>query len=107
MGGGIKDGTGVPLATGVLAFDSDLISPLLLAATARLLDLGDEESFGGDSSLMDVLVYLFKSSGLSFNVTILLLMDFRRGAEVAEEGLFAFAEAIVTDRVERMCRKEQ
>jgi hypothetical protein len=32
-------------------------------------------------------------------VTILLLMDFRRGAEVAE-GLFALAEAIFTDCVE-------
>jgi hypothetical protein len=53
VGGGIDNvGTGVPLATGVFDADSGGLSPFELAATGRVFEVVDEESFEGDSSLM-------------------------------------------------------
>lgn len=59
-GGGIDDvGTGVPLATGVFDVDGGGISPFELAATGRVFEVADDESFEGDSSL---------TTGLSANL---------------------------------------
>lgn len=98
VGGGIEDGTGVLLTAGVPVVDSGLVSSLLLTRIAAwTLELGDDESFEDGSSLTGTLVNLPSTSGLRLRVTILLLIDFRRGAEVADAGLFAFVEAILTD----------
>lgn len=51
VGGGIDTGTGVPTAAGVLALDSTGISPFELDAAGGGLEMVEEESFDGDSSL--------------------------------------------------------
>jgi hypothetical protein len=91
----MDDGTGVPLAAGVLEVDSDLLSPFELAAIGRVFEVADEESFEGDSSLTGAAANFPNASGDSFSLTIMELFDdFRRAiAGVAGAGLFA--EAIV------------
>lgn len=98
-GGGIKEGVGVPSAVGVSAavVSGALVSPLLLAATGWLFESADDEFFDGDSSLRDTPATFLRLLGVSFKVTILVFMDFRRGAGVADVDLFAFVEAIVMD----------
>lgn len=101
-GGGIDDaGTGVPLATGVFDVDSDGLLPFELVATGRVLEVVDEESFEGDSSLtMGFSEDLSKYFGGTLNLTIRvgLLDDFLRAAEAG--GLVM--EAIVDDAMKRV-----
>jgi hypothetical protein len=85
VGGGIDNvGTGVPLATGVFDVDSGGLSPFELAATCRVFEVVDEESFEGDSSLTTGFSANFsRCLGDTFNLTIkAVLEDFRRAAEV-------------------------
>jgi hypothetical protein len=101
VGGGIKVcGAGVPTATGVLAFDSDLLSPFELEATGRVLEVDDDgESLTGDGSLSSLTSALMgrgakdcKSFGDSFKVTMVeALFDFRRAFEAAVESFFGGA----------------
>jgi hypothetical protein len=80
VGGGIDEGTGVPLAAGVLTFDSDGLSPFELGATGGGFEIVDEDSFDGDSSLTSVAgSNLCRALGGSLNLkTKLLFEDFRR-----------------------------
>lgn len=96
VGGGIDEGkgTGVPEAAGVLAFDSDGLSPFELGTTGCGFETVDDDSFDGDSSLTGAAgSNLCRSLGDSLNVmTMLPFEDFRR-AMVAVAGLLD--EAIV------------
>lgn len=98
VGGGIDEGTGVPLAAGVLEADSATFSPFELAATGRVVEVADDESFEGDSSFIERGANFLKASGDTFNLTIReVFADFRRaGVGVADEVLFV--EAIVRYR---------
>ena len=88
-GGGIDEGPGVPLAAGVFELDSDAISPFELAATARVFEVADEESFEGDSSLMAGGANLCRILGATFKtMTFEGFDDFRRGT-VADDGFDA------------------
>lgn len=91
VGGGIDDGTGVPLATGVLDVESNRLSPFELEATGSVFEVVDEESFKGDPSLPGTTAYFFKASGGKFNLIIKeFFVDFRRAVVgVAEEDLIA------------------
>jgi hypothetical protein len=101
VGGGIKVwGVGVPTATGVLAFDSDLLSPFELAATGSVLEVEDDgESLTGDGSLSSLISSLMgrgwrgrRSLDDSFNVTMReALFDFRRAFDAAVESFFGGA----------------
>jgi len=52
VGGGIDTlGMGVPLATGVFDADGSGLSPFELAVTGRVVEVADDDSFDGDSSL--------------------------------------------------------
>jgi hypothetical protein len=84
VGGGIDEGTGVPVAAGVLAFDSDGLSPFELGAMGGGFEIVDDDSFEGDSSLASVTgSNLCRALGDSLNMNIKLpLEDFRRLAEV-------------------------
>jgi hypothetical protein len=83
VGGGMDEGTGVPLAAGVLTFDSDGLSPFELGATGGGFEIDDDDSFDGDSSLTSVAgSNLCRALGGSLKVKIKLLFeDFRRPAE--------------------------
>ena len=86
VGGGMEAGTGVPLGAGVLEFGSDGFSPFELAATGRVFDVADDESFDGDSSLTGVVANLCRACGDNFRVTIRFPFDddFRRAPELVE-----------------------
>lgn len=80
LGGGIDEGPGVPLATGVLVVDAGGASPGALAAAAgvaggRGFETVDGESLAesleGDSSLITVLENFFNFSGDIFSLIIL------------------------------------
>jgi hypothetical protein len=95
VGGGIDEGTGVPLAAGVLEADSAAFSPFELAATGRVFEVADDESFEGDSSLIGTGANFLKASGDSFNLTIKeVFVDFRRAGVGVAEGVL-YVEAIV------------
>ena len=81
VGGGIDEGTGVPLATGVLEVESRAFSPFELVATASVFEAVDDESFDGDSSLTGATTSnLRKALGDNFKVIIMFPFDdFRRG----------------------------
>ena len=87
VGGGIDEGTGVPVpvpvAAGVLAFESEAWSPLELDATGGRFEIVDEDSFDGDSSLTSVTGSNFcRALGGRWIVWIKLgFDDFRRPAE--------------------------
>lgn len=105
VGGGIDSGTGVPAAAGVLAFDSDGLSPFELGATGSGFEIVDDDSFEGDSSSTDAAgSSLFNVLGDTFNLMIKLpfvrLEDFRRTPEIVA-GLLD--EAIVELMVEVRC----
>jgi hypothetical protein len=112
VGGGIDEGTGVPVpvpvpvAAGVLAFDSEGMSPLELDATGGGFDIVDDESFDGDSSLTSVTgSNICRALGGSLNVKIKLgFDDFRRPAE-AIAGLLD--EDIVVLMVEMWFEREE
>lgn len=89
----------MPLAAGVLEADSAGLSPFELAATGRVFDVADDESFEGESSLMGATVNFLRASDDSCNLMIKeFFVDFRRaGVGVADVGLFA--EAMVSDCV--------
>jgi hypothetical protein len=101
VGGGISEGTGVPLATGVLEVDSGGLSPFELAATGSVFEVDDdEESFEGDSSLIcssltwtGATSKLCRALGDNFKVMIMLALDDFRRAPEAVDGLLE--EAIV------------
>jgi hypothetical protein len=83
VGGGIDEGTGVPVAVaaGVLAFDSDGLSPFELGATGGGFEIVDNDSLEGDSSLTSVAGSNFcRALGGSLKV-IMPFDDFRRPAE--------------------------
>ena len=105
VGGGIDEGkgTGVPAAAGVLAFDSEGLSPFELGATGCGFEMVDDDSFEGDSSLTGAAgSNLCRALGDTFNVTIMLpFEDFRR-ATVAIAGLLD--EAIVELMVDMWVR---
>jgi hypothetical protein len=78
VGGGIDEGTGVPVAVaaGVLAFDSDGLSPFELDATGGGFEIVDDDSLEGDSSLTSVAGSNFRRAlGGSLNVNIKLPFD--------------------------------
>ena len=84
VGGGIKvEGGLASLGTGVLAFESDLLSPFELAATGIVVEFEEDgDSFNGDSSLTTGAggSNCCKSLGDSLRVMIwLCLVDFLRG----------------------------
>lgn len=92
-GGGMADGTGVPTATGVSTFDSDLASPFELVAAGRVLEFEVEgDSLTGDSSFLTSSLTgrgskVRSFAGDSFNWTMrvgFMLDDFRRAAEAPE-----------------------
>jgi hypothetical protein len=90
VGGGIDEGTGVPLVVaGVFEADSDGLSPCELAAAGSEFEVVGEESFDGTSSFMSGAGPNFdRASGDSFNVTINApLDDFRRAVEVVDSCL--------------------
>lgn len=89
-GGGIADGTGVPTAMGVSAFDSDLVSPFELVVAGRVLEFDDGgDSLTGDSSFLTSSLMgrgskVRRFSGDNFKWTMrvgFMLDDFRRAAE--------------------------
>jgi hypothetical protein len=94
VGGGIDEGTGVPAAAGVLAFDSDGLSPFELGAMSCGFEIVDDDSFEGDSSLTVAAgSNLCRALGDTLKVMIMLpFEDFRRPTE-AVAGLLD--EAIV------------
>lgn len=73
----------MPVAAGVLAFDSDGLSPFELGATGGGFEIVDDDSFEGDSSLTSVTgSNLCRALGGSLNVNIKMpFEDFRRVAE--------------------------
>lgn len=95
-GGGISEGTGVPLGTGVLAADSTGFSADVLgAAMGIVLESVDVESFDGESSLTSLTSCLTgvagsrlcKNLGDSLKVRIFCsppLDDFRRAVEAVD-----------------------
>jgi len=72
----------------VLECDTDGLSPFELAATGRVFEIVDAESFDGDSSLIGDTAYLCRALGESFNVMIRFPLDDFRRAPDAVEGLF-------------------
>jgi len=98
-------GTGVPVpvpvAAGVLAFESEGMSPLELDATGGRFEIVDDDSFDGDSSLTSVTGSNFcRALGGSLIMWIKLAFDDFRRPAVAIAGLVD--EDIVELRVE-MC----
>ncbi len=84
VGGGIDEGTGVPLGTGVLMFESGKASPLEVDATGRVLGDGVDEGFAGDSSFTSTAANDCRALDDSFNLTILVgFDDFRRALGAA------------------------
>lgn len=95
VGGGIDDGTGVPLATGVFDVDSVGLSPLELTAMGCEFEIVDDESLDGDSSLTRVAsANSCNFLGDSFRVAIKLAFEDFRRAPGAVVGL-AVVEAIM------------
>jgi hypothetical protein len=85
VGGGIEEGPGVPLGAGVFEFDSEGFSSFELAATGRVFEVAEDESFDGDSSLVEVVLNLCRALGDNFSVTIRFPFDdFRRAPEPVE-----------------------
>lgn len=88
----MADGTGVPTATGVSTFDSDLASPFELVVAGSVLEFEVEgDSLTGDSSFLTSLMGSGSKArrfwGDSFNWTTrvgFMLDDFRRAAEAPE-----------------------
>lgn len=104
VGGGIDEGTGVPVpvGAGVFEFDSDGPSPLeLVAATSNVVEVADDESFDGDSSLTltGAGSNCCKALGDNFKAMIMLPFDDFRRAPEAAEGLVV--EAIVRLLIKR------
>jgi hypothetical protein len=103
VGGGINVcGVGVPAATGVLTFDSDLLSPFELVATGSVLEAEEDgESLTGDGSLFSLISCLIgkgskvcRRLGDSFNVMMReVLFDFRRAFDAAVESFLGGAIA--------------
>jgi len=92
VGGSINDGTGVPFGIGVLDVDSVGFSSFELGTTIGTgLEIVDDDSFDGDSSLTTCLSSAFTGAagsnlcstlGDTFRVTIMLPFDdFRRALE--------------------------
>lgn len=105
VGGGISVDGRASMATGVLAFGSDLLSPFELTAGIVLEFEDDGDSFG-DSSLTTTGAggwNFCKDLGDSLRVTIkLCLVDFLRGADVVVD-LFVEAMMVVVLVLVRSC----
>ena len=96
-GGGIDEGTGVPVAAGVLAFDSEGLSPFELDGTGGGFEIVDDDSLDGLSSLTSAAgSSLCRALGGSLKVKIKLpFEDFRRTEAIAALLDEAIAELLV------------